>query len=521
MPDKFKLGRLLWESCDKIRADASIKIAEAQPYLIGFIFFKFLSNKIEQLVNEAIAKSSISKENVTFSNLDQSPHYETVREYVIETLGYFIEYKDTFQAIVNDCNKGAAEQVISRLSQALKNIEDSTIGQESNNEFSGLFSNIQINSTMLGASTTEQAKNLLLLLKCVDIEEMNVALTEKNDVLGDTYEFLISKFASESGEKAGEFYTPSFVSDMLAQIVTANTSQAQNVYDPTCGSGSLLIKVKNNLQDFGKLLGQEKNRSTYNMARMNLFLHGIRYRDFSIQCGDTLTNNLFKDKTNQIDLIVANPPFSLNWKPDEVKSDPRFSEYPKMAPKSTADFAFIQHMIHMLKPGGRCGVIVPHGVLFRSNAEYEIRKYLVGYKKYLRAVIGLPANMFFNASIPTCILVFEKTSSSADILFIDASREFFKNKKKNIMLDKHINKVVNTFRTKSVIEKFSRLVSLDEIIENDFNLNITRYIDTFEDEEEIDINEVNQKISEIDQELLKVEKEIQAMIAELVETSKE
>ena len=165
---------------------------------------------------------------------------------------------------------------------------------------------------MLGSSTTEQAKNLLLLLKCVDIEEMNVALTEKNDVLGDTYEFLISKFASESGEKAGEFYTPSFVSDMLAQIVTANTSQAQNVYDPTCGSGSLLIKVKNNLQDFGKLLGQEKNRSTYNMARMNLFLHGIRYRDFSIQCGDTLTNNLFKDKTNQIDLIVANPPFSLN-----------------------------------------------------------------------------------------------------------------------------------------------------------------------------------------------------------------
>lgn len=522
MQDKFELGKLLWKGCNQIRSgEVSIKIHEAQPYLIGFIFFKFLSDNIEKTVNEEIInKTKEYKEdpNLRYKNIKDSKYYDDIKKATIDYCGYFIEYEDTFRSIIDDCDKKNEEQVIARLSKAFKNIEDSTIGRDSNDEFSGLFSNVKVDSSLLGSSTTEQTTNILAMLKQLDIPEMNLDLIKKNDILGDTYEFLISKFASESGEKAGEFYTPSFVSELLAKIVTKDIDSAAKIYDPTCGSGSLLIKVKNHLSDIGKLMGQEKNRSTYNMARMNLLLHNIQYHDFSIKCGDTLTNNIFEKEKGQIDLIVANPPFSLIWKPDEVKSDPRFNEYPKMAPKSTADFAFIQHMIYMLKEGGRCAVILPHGVLFRSNAEYHIRKYLVGYKKYLRAVIGLPANMFFNASIPTCILVFEKNTSNEDILFIEGSKEFFKDKKKNIMLDEHINKIFDTYNHKKTIDKFSRLVSLKEIEENDFNLNITRYIDTFEEEEEIDINDINQKIKDIDQQLIDVEKEIQAMILELEET---
>ena len=522
MQDNNTLGSILWKTCDKIRSVASIKTTEAQPYLIGFIFFKFLSDKITKRVNEIIEKNKKNEQNIAFANLKESKYYEKIKNSITKSLGYFIEYEDTFKSVLEDCDKSEHQnQIINRLDKAFKNIEDSTIGKDSNKDFRGLFSNIQLNSTLLGSSTSEQASNILIILKAVDVKEMDLALTETNDVLGDAYEFLISKFASESGEKAGEFYTPGFVSEMLAQIVTNGIKEAKYVYDPTCGSGSLLIKVQKLLEHFNKLLGQEKNTSTYNMARMNLFLHDVKYSDFLIECGNTLNNNLFKTYEKQIDLIVANPPFSQNWDPIEVKNDPRFSEYPKMAPKSTADFAFIQHMIYMLKDGGRCGVIVPHGVLFRSNAEYEIRKYLVGYKKYLRAVIGLPANMFFNASIPTCILVFEKKTVDEDILFIEASKEFYKDKKKNIMHEKHINKVVNTFKNKATIEKFSRLVSLKEIEENDFNLNITRYIDTFEEEEEIDINVVNSEIKRIDEEYAKLEEEIQEMISELKETEDE
>lgn len=516
MSTKVDLGNSIWKSINEIRDKSSITVIEAQPYLIGFIFFKFLSEKITKKVNDILKRKNIETSFEKLSDKDENFHI--IKENIIEDIGYFIEYHDTYNAIVKDCDKtNQTGELINRLSSAFKNIEDSTIGIESQQDFYGLFDNIELNNNSLGKDTNEKCEKLLSLLKCINIDFSD---NENRDVLGDVYEYLISKFASESGQKAGEFYTPSFVSDMLAQIVTYGYENIDYIYDPTCGSGSLLIKVKKYLKNkFKKILGQEKNTSTYNMARMNMFLHEIPYDDFTIKCGNTLEDNQFKDNASEIDLIVANPPFSTGWEPDKLKSDHRFHEYPKMAPKSCADFAFIQHMIYMLKEKGRCGVIVPHGVLFRSNAEYEIRKYLVGYKKYLRAVIGLPKNMFFNTGIEICILVFEKEESNNDILFIEASKEFIKNKKKNTMSDEHINKIIDVYKNRKEIEKFSRLVSLKEIEENDFKLNITRYIDTFEEEEEIDINLVNQQIKEIDQELIKVEKEIQDMISELVETN--
>lgn len=505
------LENALWKIADKIRAESSMKVNESQPYIIGFLFYKFLSEKMDKKILEA------SKGKVEYRNLNNNPIiYEKTKEVMIKRLGYFIEYKETFHSILEDCQY-KPENLIERLQSAFKNIEDSTLGQESSKEFNGLFSDIVLDAKVLGQNSIERAENLLSIMKELNIPELNINNMD-NDILGDTYEFLIGKFAAESGEKAGEFYTPAFVSELLIKLVTHNVKEASYVYDPTCGSGSLLIKARKYLEKFGKLLGQEKSTSTYNMARMNLFLHDIQYNDFQIENGNTLTDNKFKDLVEKIDLVVANPPFSVDWKPEELKEDPRFKEYPKMAPKSTADFAFIQHMIYMLKEGGKCGVIVPHGVLFRSNAEFEIRKYLVGFKKYLRAVIGLPANMFFNASIPTCILIFEKTTSDEPIMFIEASKEFIKGKNKNRMSEENVEKILDAFKNKKEIDKFSRLVSLKELEENDFNLNITRYIDTFEDEEEIDINEVNRKLKEIDKELEETEKEIQKMISELVES---
>lgn len=505
------LQNALWKVADRIRAESSMKVNESQPYIIGFLFYKFLSEKMDKEIFEA------SKGKVEYKNLNNDQIiYEKTKKVMIDRLGYFIEYKETFHSVLEDC-QFKPENLIERLQIAFKNIEDSTLGQESSKEFNGLFSDIVLDAKVLGQNSIERSENLLSIMKELNIPELNINNMD-NDVLGDTYEFLIGKFAAESGEKAGEFYTPKFVSNLLMKLVTNNVKEATYVYDPTCGSGSLLVKARNYIEKYGKLLGQEKSTSTYNMARMNLFLHGVKYKDFQIENGNTLTDNKFKDLAEKIDLVVANPPFSVDWKPEELKEDPRFRDYPKMAPKSTADFAFIQHMIYMLKEGGKCGVIVPHGVLFRSNAEYEIRKYLVGFKKYLRGIIGLPANMFFNASIPTCILIFEKKTLDEPIMFIEASKEFIKAKNKNQMSDENVEKIADVFNNKKEIDKFSRLVSLKEIEENNFNLNITRYIDTFEDEEEIDIDEVNKQLKEIDKELEETEKEIQKMISELVES---
>lgn len=497
--------------CNSIRANSTMKLGESQPYFIGFMFYKFLSEKITKQVEDLL------KGRIEYKNLETNPDYfKKVKSECIERLGYFIPYSDTYNSVVEDCDYSPTK-IVERLSKAFKDIEDSAIGQDSTDDFKGLFSDIALDSNVLGSTTEEKCRTLLTMLKDLDHDKLRGEALLNTDILGNIYEQLIGMFASESGSKAGEFYTPSFVSTLLAKLTCHNVDKPTYLYDPTCGSGSLLIKAKNEVSKFGKLIGQEKITSTYNMVRMNMFLHGLKYKDFDIRCGNTLTNNKFENLAGKVDIIVANPPFSVAWTPDELKNDPRFNEYPKTAPKSTADFAFIQHMIYMLKEGGRCGVIVPHGVLFRGNAEYEIRKYLVGYKKYLRAVIGLPPNMFFNASIPTCILIFEKTPSEEGILFVEASNEFIKAKAKNQMSDENINKIIDVVNNKKEINKFSRIVPLSEIESNDWNLNITRYIDTFEEEEEIDIEAVNKELAELDKEIAKTEKEIDEMIKELVE----
>ncbi|CIV75518.1 Type I restriction-modification system methyltransferase subunit [Streptococcus pneumoniae] len=334
------------------------------------------------------------------------------------------------------------------------------------------------------------------------------------DMLGDAYEFLIGRFAANAGKKAGEFYTPQQVSKILAKIVTQGKDKLRNVYDPTCGSGSLLLRVGKETKVY-RYNGQERNNTTYNLARMNMLLHDVRYENFDIQNADTLEDPAFMDE--KFDAVVANPPYSANWSADsKFNDDERFSNYGKLAPKSKADFAFIQHMVHYLDDEGTMAVVLPHGVLFRGAAEGVIRKYLIEEKNYLDAVIGLPANLFYGTGIPTCILVFKKCrEEDQGVLFIDASNEYEKGTNQNHLSDEQVEKILSTFKNRETIDKFSYLASLKEIEENDYNLNIPRYVDTFEEEEPIDLDQVQQELSKIDDEIVQVEKEIDAYLKEL------
>ena len=348
------------------------------------------------------------------------------------------------------------------------------------------------------------------------LDDIDFGLSEASDIdiLGDAYEYMIGQFAAGAGKKAGEFYTPQEVSQILADIVTTGKTRLKNVYDPTCGSGSLLLRTARN----GKadlIYGQEKNPTTFNLALMNMLLHGVKFSDFCIENGDTLEADAFSEE--QFDAVVANPPFSAEWSAaDKFNNDDRFSKAGRLAPRKTADYAFILHMIYHLNEGGTMACVAPHGVLFRGNAEGVIRRFLIEKKNYIDAIIGLPANIFYGTSIPTCILVMKKCRKEDDnILFIDASKEFEKVKTQNKLRPQHIQKIVDTYRERKEIEKYSHLATLQEVADNDYNLNIPRYVDTFEEEEPIDIKAVMAEIKELEAKRAELDKEIEVYLKEL------
>jgi type I restriction enzyme M protein len=327
------------------------------------------------------------------------------------------------------------------------------MGTQSEEDFDNLFEDMDLNSTKLGK--TAEARNAIIAKVLVHLDEIDFKLEHTElDVLGDAYEYLIGQFASGAGKKAGEFYTPQEVSKILAKIVTTGKNRLKSVYDPTCGSGSLLLRVAREVKDVNNFYGQEMNRTTYNLARMNMILHGVHYLKFDIKQEDTLEHPQHLNDM-PFEAIVANPPFSANWSANPLfLNDDRFSQYGKLAPSSKADFAFVQHMIYHLAENGTMAIVLPHGVLFRGAAELHIRKYLIEQKNYLDAVIGLPANIFYGTSIPTCILVFKKCRETPDdILFIDASKEFEKVKNQNMLREEHINKIVDTYRNRGASDK--------------------------------------------------------------------
>jgi type I restriction enzyme M protein len=388
------------------------------------------------------------------------------------------------------------------------------MGTASEDDFDNLFEDMDLNSTKLGK--TPEARNEIISKVLSHLDKIDFKLEDTElDILGDAYEYLIGQFASGAGKKAGEFYTPQEVSKILAKIVTTGKSKLKSVYDPTCGSGSLLLRVAKEVKEVVIFYGQEMNRTTYNLARMNMILHDIDYRKFDIKQEDTLEHPQHLNK--QFDAIVSNPPFSAHWSANPLfTSDDRFSQYGRLAPSSKADFAFVQHMIHHLAENGTMALVLPHGALFRGGAEQHIRKYLIEDRNYLDAVIGLPANIFYGTSIPTCIMVYKKCrEANEDILFIDASRHFDKVKTQNVLRDEHIDKIITTYRTRSEEVKYSKCISLKEIADNDYNLNIPRYVDTFEAEDRIDIHAIAAELKALDAQMAETDQRIASFCKEL------
>ncbi|TMN22690.1 type I restriction-modification system subunit M [Lentibacillus cibarius] len=499
------LQKKLWDIANDLRGN--MDASEFRNYILGLIFYRFLSENTEQQVEQLLAE-----DNITYEEAWQDDEYQDVlKQELIARIGYVIEPQDLFSYLVKKIENQTFE--IEDLHRAINHIEASTRGEDSEDEFDRLFEDMDLNSSRLGNTNAERTK--LISKVMVNLEALPFIQGDMEiDMLGDAYEYLIGQFAATAGKKAGEFYTPQQVSKILAKIVTTGKKDLKNVYDPTCGSGSLLLRVgrEANVRHY---YGQEYNNTTFNLARMNMLLHDVNYHNFSLANGDTLEHPAVVD--GQFEAVVANPPYSAKWSADpSFLDDERFSNYGKLAPKSKADFAFVQHMIYHLDDNGKMAVILPHGVLFRGAAEETIRKYLIEEKNYLDAVIGLPSNLFFGTGIPTCILVLKKCrEQDENVLFIDASQSYEKGKNQNNLSDEDVNKVVETFRNRETLDKFSYVATLDEIRENDYNLNIPRYVDTFEEEEPVDLDQVQQDIQEIDQEIAGLENEINGYLKEL------
>ena len=504
-----ELNKKLWAIANDLRGN--MEASEFKNYILGLIFYRYLSETIENH-----AKVLLEEDEISYNKAWENEEYrEILKKELVKERGYFIEPKYLFSSLIELDKVGQFS--IEDLYSAIKNIESSTLGQDSESDFISLFDDMDLQNSRLGRTNDEKSELIMKVMH--NIASIDFMFDDaKIDVIGDAYEYLISQFAATAGKKAGEFYTPAQVSDILARIVTIGKDRIKSVYDPTCGSGSLMLRVGKYATVYN-YQGQELTSTTYNLARMNMLLHNIKFDQFQILNVDTLAEPDAAGN-EKFDAIVANPPYSAKWDAKaEWINDPRFSNYGKLAPKSKADYAFIQHMIHHLDDNGTMAIVLPHGVLFRGAAEGEIRKVLIEKYNYLDAVIGLPANIFFGTSIPTCILVFKKCrEQDENILFIDASNDFEKNKNQNRLTDEHIMTIVDTYKNRTEIDKYSYVATLDEVRENEYNLNIPRYVDTFEKEEDIDIVALSKELLELDKEIEKTEKEFLEMLNELAIT---
>lgn len=520
---KQQIEQQLWNIANTLRG--KMDADDFKDYILGFIFYKYLSRKMDLYANVILKPDGIQYADVE-SHKEADAYLEAIKGEALDKLGYFLKPSELFSELARRGNaEGKSKFILDDLAKVLNSIEQSTMGSESEEDFGNLFEDLDLTSSKLGK--TEEAKNELIVKVLTHLETIDFDLENKEaDVLGDAYEYLIGQFASGAGKKAGEFYTPQQVSKILAKIVTGDKTKLKSVYDPTCGSGSLLLRVAKEVTEVGAFYGQESNPTTYNLARMNMIMHDVHYKRFDIYNEDTLVNPSPKHIDQRFEAIVANPPFSANWSASPLfMSDDRFAPYGKLAPSSKADFAFVQHMVHQLADNGTMACVLPHGVLFRGAAEGHIRKYLIEDRNYLDAVIGLPANIFYGTSIPTCILVLKKDRNKDNpapsttlrgrgehILFIDASQEFEKVKTQNYLRESDIEKITNLYneyntdgalseverREKLCIDKYSHLATLDEVRENDYNLNIPRYVDTFEEEAAVDLAAVSAELKALD-----------------------
>lgn len=502
-----ELNTQLWAIANDLRGRMDAN--EFKNYMLGFMFYRFICEVFYDEANKALAGEGVSLEEA-----NQNPDIrEALEEEMIDKLGYYIAYPNLFQNIITNIINDTNDKPIDLLGQGFLDMNESIKRGSGEGDFDNLFSDVDLLNPKLGNTPAERNQLVSkILLKINDI-----LLDSDRDMLGDAFEYCLQQFASDAGKKGGEFFTPSKVSELMSKLIhTQLTDHAPLcIYDPTCGSGTLLIKAYKELADVNrtKIFGQELSHTSYNTARMNLLMHRINYRSFCIKQGDTLHNDQFSE--NKFDVIVANPPFGSKWEHDGLEEDPRFLPYGKLAPKSKGEFAFIQHMFYHLDQAGVMATVAPLGVLFRGASEENIRRKLIEEYNGLDAVIVLPSNLFFGTGIPACILIFKKQRDTKDIFFINASDCFEKVKNQNKLRDEDIKKIVKAYKERKDIDKFARNVSLDEIKENDFNLNMPRYIDTFEEEEPIDIEQVNKELKELKVKIAEKEKELEKLLKDL------
>jgi type I restriction enzyme M protein len=505
------LKNQLWAICCNLRGHMNGN--EFQNYILGFIFYKFLSEKVTLLADDILDSKGFYAE-LTPDTENYNEYRELVDAETHEALGYILSPGQLFSHLINQIKNDSSVFIINDLQSTLDAIETSTRGTESAEDFIHLFEDMDLNSSKLGKTPDE--RNAMIKDILVKLADIDFRLDDSDaDVLGDSYEFLISKFASTSGSAAGEFYTPQKVSEILARAVSIGKTKIRDAYDPTCGSGSLLLSVAKHVETVGRYYGQELNRTTFNLARMNMILHDVHYKDFEIKQDNTLTTP--QHLGQKFEAIVSNPPFSLTWEANKLLlNDDRYSSYGILAPKDKADMAFIQHNLHHLDDKGIAAVVVPNGVLFRSGAEGKIRKHIISEMNALDAVIGLPSGLFSGTGIPAAILIFKKCRpDSENVLFIDASAHFEKGKNQNILRDEDVDLIIKTLTSRESIDKFSRLVPVSDIADNEFNLNIPRYVDTTEKEAEIDVQAVQTDINTVNVEIATLENEMTGHLKEL------
>ena len=510
-----ELNQKLFSAADNLRS--KMDASEYKNYLLGLIFYKYLSDKLLEKVVE-LADESLTEYNTPEKQtqlyrelLADEDSKSDLIETLVDTLGYDIEPDFLFNILTSE-----AKQNIFQLNDLNKAFIDLSTKYS---QFNGLFDDVDLKSKKLGAD--DQQRNITISEVLKKLNDVDV-LGHNGDIIGDAYEFLISQFASEAGKKAGEFYTPHEVSDMMARIAAIGQEDKQlfSVFDPTMGSGSLMLNIRNylNYPESVKYHGQELNTTTFNLAKMNLILHGVDNEDIRLRNGDTLNKDWPTDEPYTFDSVVMNPPYSAKWSADDTfLDDSRFNKYGKLAPKSKADFAFLLHGFYHLKDSGTMAIVLPHGVLFRGAAEGVIRQKLLEDGS-IDTVIGMPANLFFGTTIPTTVIILKKNRTSRDVLFIDASKDFLKGKNQNKLTLENIDKVVETYKNREDIEKYAHVASFEEIKENDFNLNIPRYVDTFEEKEEVNIIELGKELVALNQQIKEAENDFLVMLDELAVT---
>lgn len=509
--EREELHKTIWKIANELRG--SVDGWDFKQYVLGLLFYRFISENIEHYVNENQRKAGIS--NFEYRNITDE---EAImgKQQILEEKGFFILPSELFCNIRKNADQN--ENLNVTISNVFNNIEASARGTASENDVKGLFDDFTIDNK-LGNTVDERNQKLVKMLNAIGDLKLGDYQDNNIDLFGDAYEFLMTMYASSAGKSGGEFFTPQEVGELLARIVIMDKTSVNKVYDPACGSGGLLLKFakilgKENVKQ--GFFGQEINLTTYNLARINMFLHNINYNNFNIARGDTLIHPQHWDD-EPFDAIVSNPPYSIHWAGKEnplLINDERFSPAGVLAPSSKADLAFTMHMLSWLSPKGTAAIVEFPGVLYRGGAEQKIRKYMID-NNYVDTVIQLPPDLFFGTTIATCILVLKKNKTDNNILFVDASTEFVRNTNKNKLSDENINNIINLLKERKEVENKSYLATYEEVKENDYNISVNLYLKTNLNEKKIDIKEVNKRLAEIVPRQEQLRKELEEIIREL------